>query len=218
MTSWLIMRMQPEETLFPLIGQWLSEQSTAAFGEQRPRNGPLKLSQLLDFLSLSPTYHSKPLGLSTIKAACCTATITPTKNSRLPPLHWLHVQHRNDHRGNDPDLSISPGEASIPIDWRAVNRVNVGRLSAFVLLAALVSGLLSFKHRWIGSILTALLFAAPDVFRTYYPRGLLLTPATPPGCADAPASRPGKQPKGPRQHDRQRARMLQQSIQRLPLR
>jgi hypothetical protein len=91
------------------------------------------------------------------------------------------VQHRDDRRANDRDLSINPGEASMPIDWGAVNWVNVGLLSGFVFLASLISSFLSFKHRWIGAILTALLFAVLYVLWTYYPHGLVLTPATPPG-------------------------------------
>jgi hypothetical protein len=68
----------------------------------------------------------------------------------------------------------------MPIDLEAVNWVNVGLLSAFAFLAALVSSFPSFKHRWAGAILTALLFAVLYVFWTYYPHGLVLTPATPP--------------------------------------
>ena len=68
----------------------------------------------------------------------------------------------------------------MPIDWGAVNWVNVGLLSAFVFLAALVSSFLPFKSRWAGAFLTALLFAVLYVFWTYYPHGLVLTSAAPP--------------------------------------
>jgi hypothetical protein len=68
----------------------------------------------------------------------------------------------------------------MPIDWGAVNWVNVGLLSAFAFLAALVSNYLSFNYRWAGAILTALLFAVLYVFWTYYPHDFSLTPVTPP--------------------------------------
>jgi hypothetical protein len=44
------------------------------------------------------------------------------------------------------------------MDWAAVNWVNVGLLSAFAFLAALIGGVLSFNRRLLGAILTALLF------------------------------------------------------------
>jgi hypothetical protein len=62
----------------------------------------------------------------------------------------------------------------MPIDWAAVNWVNVGLLSAFAFLATLIGGILSFNNRWIGAILAALLFAALYIFWTYYPHGLVL--------------------------------------------
>jgi hypothetical protein len=68
----------------------------------------------------------------------------------------------------------------MPIDWGAVNWVNVGLLTAFAFLAAVVSSFLPFKSRWAGAFLTALLFAVLYVFWTYYPHGLVLTPAAPP--------------------------------------
>ena len=40
----------------------------------------------------------------------------------------------------------------MPIDWAAVNWVNVGLLSAFAFLATLIGGILSFNNRWIGAI------------------------------------------------------------------
>jgi hypothetical protein len=68
----------------------------------------------------------------------------------------------------------------MPIDWGTVNWVNVGLLTAFAFLAAVVSSFLPFKSRWAGAFLTALLFAVLYVFWTYYPHGLVLTPAAPP--------------------------------------
>ncbi len=62
----------------------------------------------------------------------------------------------------------------MPMDWTAVNWLNVGLLSGFVFLAAIVGNLLSFNNRLIGAILAALLFAAIYIFWTYYPHGLVL--------------------------------------------
>jgi len=62
----------------------------------------------------------------------------------------------------------------MPIDWGAVNWVNVGLLSVFAFVAALIGNLLSFKHRLAGAILTALFFAVLYIFWTYYPHGLVL--------------------------------------------
>jgi uncharacterized membrane protein YuzA (DUF378 family) len=62
----------------------------------------------------------------------------------------------------------------MPMDWAAVNWVNVGLLSAFAFVAALIGGVLSFNRRLLGAILTALLFAALYIFWNYYPHGLAL--------------------------------------------
>jgi hypothetical protein len=60
------------------------------------------------------------------------------------------------------------------MDWAAVNWVNVGVLSAFAFLAALIGGVLSFDNRLLGAILTALLFAALYIFWNHYPHGVVL--------------------------------------------
>ncbi len=60
------------------------------------------------------------------------------------------------------------------IDWNAVDWVMVGLLSSFAFLSALVGNVLSFKNRWIGAVLTGVLFAALYIFWTYYPHGLVL--------------------------------------------
>jgi hypothetical protein len=79
------------------------------------------------------------------------------------------------------DLSTAVGdqvliieEVLMPIDWAVVNWVNVGLLSAFAFLAALIGGILSFNSRLIGAILAALLFAALYIFWNYYPHGVVL--------------------------------------------
>ena len=60
----------------------------------------------------------------------------------------------------------------MPIDFASVNWLNVGLLSAFTFLAALIGNILSFRSRWGAAILTALLFAAIYIFWTYYPHGM----------------------------------------------
>jgi hypothetical protein len=69
----------------------------------------------------------------------------------------------------------------MPIDWASVNWLNVGLLSGFVFLAALIGNIVSFKGRLFSAIVTALLFAAIYVFWTYYPHGLIVAPAAKPG-------------------------------------
>jgi len=67
----------------------------------------------------------------------------------------------------------------MPIDWGTVNWVNVGLLSVFAFVAALIGNFLSFRHRLVGAILTAIFFAVLYVFWTYYPHGLVLPGVTP---------------------------------------
>jgi hypothetical protein len=61
-----------------------------------------------------------------------------------------------------------------PMDWAAVNWVNVGLLAAFAFLASLIGNILAFNSRLFGAILTAILFAAIFVLWTYYPHGFAL--------------------------------------------
>lgn len=62
------------------------------------------------------------------------------------------------------------------IDWAAVDWLNIGLLSAFVFLAALIGNALSFRSRLAAGILTALLFAAIYIFWTYYLHGTVPVP------------------------------------------
>jgi hypothetical protein len=47
-------------------------------------------------------------------------------------------------------------------------------LSGFTFMAALIANFITFGHRLVGAILTALLFAAIFVLATYYPHGIAL--------------------------------------------
>jgi len=62
----------------------------------------------------------------------------------------------------------------MPIDWGTVKWVNVGLLSVFAFVAALIGNFLSFRHWLAGAILTAILFAVLYILWTYYPHGLVL--------------------------------------------
>ena len=83
----------------------------------------------------------------------------------------------------------------MPIDWANVSWVYVAVLAVFVFLSSLIGSLLSFRHHVLGSVLSAVLFAAAFVFWTYYPHNLPLptrlteaaTPAATPPVPAAPA-------------------------------
>jgi uncharacterized membrane protein YfcA len=60
------------------------------------------------------------------------------------------------------------------IDWGSVNWLNVLVLSALVFVAALIGNFLSFRKRWLGPLLIALIFAALYIVWTYYPHGIEL--------------------------------------------
>ena len=66
---------------------------------------------------------------------------------------------------------------SMPIDLATVDWLYVVVLALFVFLATLIGGLLSFGHRFLGALLSAILFAAAFVFWTYYPHHLPLPTA-----------------------------------------
>jgi hypothetical protein len=67
----------------------------------------------------------------------------------------------------------------MPIDLASVHWVYVALLAFFAFLASLVGNLLSFKSRFWGAVMTAVLFAALYVMWTYYPHGINLpTPKT----------------------------------------
>ena len=67
----------------------------------------------------------------------------------------------------------------MPIDWASVNWINVGLLSLFAFVSALIGGILSFNRRFLGAILAAIVFAALFVFWTHYPHGIVLPAAKP---------------------------------------
>ena len=83
----------------------------------------------------------------------------------------------------------------MPIDWANVSWVYVAVLAVFVFLSSLIGSLLSFRHHVLGSVLSAVLFAAAFVFWTYYPHNLPLptrlteaaAPAATPPVPAAPA-------------------------------
>jgi hypothetical protein len=62
----------------------------------------------------------------------------------------------------------------MPIDLAAVNWLYVAVLAVLVFVATSVGNLLSFNHRGMAAVLSALVFAGLFVFWTYYPHGLPL--------------------------------------------
>lgn len=64
----------------------------------------------------------------------------------------------------------------IPIDWANVNWFYVILLAVFVFVATAVGNVLSFSHRGMAALLSALFFAAMFVFWSYYPHHLPLLP------------------------------------------
>lgn len=62
----------------------------------------------------------------------------------------------------------------MPIDLASVNWLYVAVLTVFVFFASGIGNLLSFNHRGMAALLSALAFAAIFVFWTYYPHGLPL--------------------------------------------
>ena len=78
---------------------------------------------------------------------------------------------------------------SMPIDLATVDWLYVVVLALFVFVAALIANVLSFGHRIMGAVLSAVLFAAAFVFWTYYPHHLPLpTTLTVQKAAVAPAA------------------------------
>ena len=74
----------------------------------------------------------------------------------------------------------------MPIDLAQVDWLYVGLLAVFAFLATFIGNLLSFNHRGIAAVLSALLFAAIFVAWTYYPHHLPLPTA--PAGQKAPAA------------------------------
>jgi len=88
----------------------------------------------------------------------------------------------------------------MPIDLAAVNWAYVAILSLFAFVAALLGSLISFRNRFGGAVVAAILFAAAFVAWTYYPHPQLPGPisvgtvapvaSTSPAPAAAPPANP----------------------------
>jgi hypothetical protein len=97
---------------------------------------------------------------------------------------------------------------NMPIDLATVDWLYVVILAVFVLVATFIANVITFNHRGMAAILSAVLFAALFVAWTYYPHGLPLptrlagqnpaptsAPSPPPPAAAAPAT--PQQPRNP---------------------
>ena len=62
----------------------------------------------------------------------------------------------------------------MPIDLAIVNWLYVAVLALLVFIASYVGNVLSFSHRGMAALLSALIFAGLFVFWTYYPHHLPL--------------------------------------------
>ena len=62
----------------------------------------------------------------------------------------------------------------MPIDLATVNWLYVIVLAILVFVSTLVGNILSFHHRMMEALLSAVVFAGLFVFWTYYPHGLPL--------------------------------------------
>ncbi len=77
----------------------------------------------------------------------------------------------------------------MPIDLAAVNWLYVIVLAILVFVSTWIGNVLSFHHRTMAAVLSAVLFAVFFVFWTYYPHGLPLpTTVTVQKAAVAPAA------------------------------
>ncbi|HTZ02086.1 MAG TPA: hypothetical protein VMC05_07105 [Xanthobacteraceae bacterium] len=81
----------------------------------------------------------------------------------------------------------------MPIDLAAVNWAYVAILSLIAFVAALLGSLISFRNRFGGAVVAAILFAAAFVFWTYYPHPQLPGPLTV-GDVSAAATAPAAAP------------------------
>jgi len=61
---------------------------------------------------------------------------------------------------------------NIPIDWAAVDTMNVAALAVAVFVLGFIANVISMGNRFVGAILTAILFAAFYVGWTYWWRAL----------------------------------------------
>jgi hypothetical protein len=86
----------------------------------------------------------------------------------------------------------------MPIDLAAVNWAYVAILSLFAFVAALLGSFISFRNRFGGAVVAAILFAAAFVYWTYYPHPNLpgpialgeVSPVTPAAAPPPTAARP----------------------------
>src|SRR5579871_3464049 len=87
------------------------------------------------------------------------------------------------------------------IDWANVSWLYVAVLAFFVFLSTRIGTIVSFRRVFLGSVLSAVLFAVAFVFWTYYPHGLPLPtsvsaqtvpakPAAPPPAAPSAPVKP----------------------------
>ncbi len=80
----------------------------------------------------------------------------------------------------------------MPIDLASVDWIYVGELAVFVMLATFIGNLLSFNHRGLAAVLSAVVFATIFVLFSYYPHHLplptSLAPQKPPAAAAVPAA------------------------------
>ncbi|HEY2754833.1 MAG TPA: hypothetical protein VGJ01_03735 [Pseudolabrys sp.] len=82
---------------------------------------------------------------------------------------------------------------NIPIDLASVDWLYVVILAVFALVATFIANLITFSHRGMAAILSAVLFAVFFVAWTYYPHGLPL-PTRLAGQSPAPTSAPPPPP------------------------
>lgn len=81
----------------------------------------------------------------------------------------------------------------MPIDLATVDWIYVGVLAVLAFLATVVANIVSFGHRGMAALLSAIIFAALFVSWTYYPHGLPL-PTRLAGQPPAPIFAPPAQP------------------------
>jgi hypothetical protein len=81
----------------------------------------------------------------------------------------------------------------MPIDLATVDWLYVAVLAVFALVATFIANLITFNHRGMAAIFSALIFAALFVAWTYYPHGLPF-PTRLAGQNPAPTSAPAPPP------------------------
>ena len=84
----------------------------------------------------------------------------------------------------------------MPIDLAQVDWLYVILLAVFVAVSTFLGGLLSFRRRGAGAVLSAVLFAVIFIFWTYYPHRVPFLPRTISTAQDA-AVKPAPAPVAP---------------------